>query len=137
MPWIHVPIFLLNHCIRPYGDRNIIFGSTFVFVIFHLPFYYCFMIFLLIIYTNLLSVNYWHCASDWAVKQHSCRTGESLSHRGHTYLQQGYVWITPWNQGISLQCTLQILYMPVLVHYSNGGQMMRTLVLCLGFCRRS
>ena len=43
----------------------------------------------------------------------------------------------PWNQSTSLVHTLQILYMSLLVHYSDGGEMMRMHGLCLGFCRRS
>ena len=31
----------------------------------------------------------------------------------------------------------KILYVLLLVHYSDGGMMMRMLVLCLGFCRKS
>ena len=113
------------------------FLETSLSVIFGLSFYYHFVMFFLIIYTNWWSINYWHCASDWAVEHHSCGAGESLSQWGHLYLQQGYVWIIPGIKSISLVCTLQILYMPLLVHYSDGGKMMRMFTLCLGFCRRS
>ena len=91
-PWS--PIFPLNHYSRSYGDRNKIFGSTFVFVILGLSFYYHFVMFLITIYTNWWSINYWHYASDWVVKQYSCRAGEFLSKQCHTSLQQGYVQIT-------------------------------------------
>ena len=43
----------------------------------------------------------------------------------------------PCNQSISLVHALQILYMPLLVCYSDGGMIRRMLSLCLGLCRRS
>ena len=69
--------------------------GTFAFVIFCLPFYCHFVMFLVIVYVKWWSINCWHNASDQAVKHYSCMTGESLFQWGHTYLQKGYVWITP------------------------------------------
>ena len=76
-PWS--PILSLNHYSRPYGDRNIHFGSISAFVIFSLPFYYCFVMFLIIVYANQWPINYWQYSPDQAVKQHGCRTWEYLS----------------------------------------------------------
>ena len=77
------------------------------------------MMFIIIICTN-----YWHYASNWAVKQHCCRTRESLSRQSYSYLQQSYVQVTP---GIKtfLVCALQILFMPPPVHYSGGDMMIK------------
>ena len=125
-PWS--PILLLNHHSRPYGERHNIFGS--IFVIFGLSFYYHFMMFIIITYTNQWSINYWHYASKWAVKQHSYRMWGVLAQAESFVSASGLCVDHSLNQNISLVCTLQILCMPPLVHYSDGEMMMRMPVLC-------
>ena len=63
------PIFSLNCYSRPYWERNKIFESIFVLVIFASSVYQCFMMFIIIITTNQWSIYYWHYASYWAIKQ--------------------------------------------------------------------
>ena len=115
------PIFALNY----YSRDTEFLGSILVFLILCLPFYYHFMIFIIMIYTNWWSINYWHYTSNWAVGQHCCWIRESLfpvkSFISATELCMGH----SWNQNISVVCTLQILYMLPPAHYFVGDMMMK------------
>ena len=119
-PWS--PIFLLNHYRRPHGDKNIILGSTFVFVIFHLPFYYCFMMFL----SGQLII----CIMPLIRQLNIIVAGLGILVPVGSYIfATGLCVDHPSNQSIFYCALLQILYMPLLVLYSDCGKMTRMSVL--------
>ena len=66
MPWVYGSLsFHWTASVDPIGIGKK-FESIFVFIIFGLSYYYHFMLFLVIIYTNWWSFNYWHYASEGA-----------------------------------------------------------------------
>ena len=118
---------MLNHYSGPHGERHKIFGSFFVFVFLCLPYYYHFTMFIIIICTIQQSMNYWHCASNWVVEQHHCR---SPCPSGVVCICSSAMCGLLLESKHFLVCTLQILYMPPPAHYSGGDMMMKIPVLC-------